>query len=101
LQAPNNLEDRLPIQRPPWPRKLLYSCLAAPPCPANNWHKARKELTHMSIALRNKQIIALFILALVTVLVLATIVFSAVTHVNIWHAIISSGLIPAAQYGHG
>ena len=53
----------------------------------------------MSIALRNKQIIALFILALVTVLVLAAIVFSAVTHVNIWHAIISSNLLPDAAYG--
>jgi hypothetical protein len=100
LQAPHNLENRLPIQRPPWSRKLLPYYLAAPPCPANTWHKARKELTHMSIALRNKQMIALFILALVTVLVLATIVFSAVTHVNLWHVVISSGLIPASAYGH-
>jgi hypothetical protein len=54
----------------------------------------------MSIALRNKQmIIALFILALVTVLVLATVMFSAVAHVNIWHAIISSKLVPDATYG--
>jgi hypothetical protein len=62
-------------------------------------HSTRKELTHMSIALRNKQMIALFILALVTVLVLATIVFAAVDHVNLWHAIISSGIIPAGMYG--
>jgi hypothetical protein len=55
----------------------------------------------MSIALRNKQIIALFILALVTVLVLASIVFSAVTHVNLWHVIISSELLPAAAWGRG
>jgi hypothetical protein len=57
----------------------------------------------MSIALRNKQmmIIALFILALVTVLVLTSVVFSAVAHVNIWHAIIpvSSKLLPNAMYG--
>jgi hypothetical protein len=54
----------------------------------------------MSIALRNKQtmIIALFILALVTVLVLATVMFSAVAHVNLWHAIINSKLIPAGMY---
>jgi hypothetical protein len=53
----------------------------------------------MSIALRNKQmVIALFILALVTVLVLATVMFSAVTHVNIWHAIINSKLVPDSAY---
>lgn len=63
-------------------------------------HSTRKELTHMSIALRNKQIVALFILALVTVLVLATVIFSAVTHVNVWHAFLSSGLIPNGMYGH-
>ena len=54
----------------------------------------------MSIALRNKHMIALFILALVTVLVLASIVFSAVTHVNVWHAVISSGLVPDGVYHH-
>jgi hypothetical protein len=57
----------------------------------------------MSIALRNKQmmIIALFILALVTVLVLTSVVFSAVAHVNIWHAIISLKLLPNAMYNGG
>ena len=56
----------------------------------------------MSIVLRNQQmIIALFILALVTVFVLATLVFSAVTHVSVWHTVLSSGLVPDAAWPHG
>ncbi len=39
----------------------------------------------LAIALRNKQIFALVIVALLTLLIVATIVASFVFHFNVWH----------------
>jgi hypothetical protein len=47
--------------------------------------KARKEQPHMSIALRNKQMLALIILAFLTVLVISAVLFGAVAHINVFH----------------
>jgi len=62
--------------------------------------KARKEQPLMSIALRNKQMLALIILAFLTVLVISTVLFGAVAHINVFH-MISSLLRPDGYYPFG
>jgi hypothetical protein len=52
----------------------------------------------MSIALRNKHVFALIVLALLTLLALTFILLSAVAHINVWHSIIS--LVPDVSYRH-
>ncbi len=54
----------------------------------------------MSIALRNKQMLALIILAFLTVLVISTVLFGAVAHINVFH-MISSLLRPDGYYPFG
>jgi len=39
----------------------------------------------MSIALRNKQLLALIVLAILTVFAIASVVLGAVFHINVWH----------------
>lgn len=53
----------------------------------------------MSIALRNKQLLALVILAFLTVLAISFVLFSAVGHINMFH-MVGSLLTPLYQYGH-
>jgi hypothetical protein len=53
----------------------------------------------MSIALRNKQLLALVILAFLTVLVISFFLLSAVGHIDLFH--IFGSLTTAAQFGHG
>jgi hypothetical protein len=53
----------------------------------------------MSIALRNKQLLALVILAFLTVLAISFFLLSTVGHINLFHMIDS--LTIAAQYGRG
>jgi hypothetical protein len=53
----------------------------------------------MSIALRNKQVFALIVLALLTILALTFIMLSTVAHINVWHSVIS--LVPDYIYPHG
>jgi len=60
--------------------------------------KARKEQPLMSIALRNKQMLALIILAFLTVLVISAVLFGAVAHINVFHLL---GLVPNSFYPHG
>lgn len=52
----------------------------------------------MSIALRNKHVFALIVLALLTLLALTFILLSAVAHIDVWHSFIS--LVPDAMYRH-
>ena len=54
----------------------------------------------MSIALRNKQLLALVILAFLTVLVISFVLLSAVGHVNVFH-MVGSLITPDFQFGHG
>ncbi len=63
-------------------------------------HTVRKEQPHMSIALRNKQLLALVILAFLTVLVISFVLLSAVGHVNVFH-MVGSLITPDWQYNHG
>ncbi len=54
----------------------------------------------MSITLSRSQMLALIILAFVTILVLSVVTYSAVAHINVWHSVES--LIkasPDVQYG--
>ena len=52
----------------------------------------------MSIALRNKQVFALIVLALLTLLALTFILLSAVAHINVWHTL---SLVPDYIFPHG
>ena len=52
----------------------------------------------MSIALRNKQLLALVILAFLTVLAISLVLFSAVEHINVFH-MVGTLLSPDLQYG--
>jgi hypothetical protein len=52
----------------------------------------------MSIALRNKHVFALIVLALLTLLALTFILLSTVAHINVWHSVAS--LIPDVMYRH-
>ncbi|GCE45735.1 hypothetical protein EI42_02847 [Thermosporothrix hazakensis] len=57
----------------------------------------------MNLALRNRQLLALVLLALVTVLVLTFVLLSAVAHVDVWHGLVSwSGTVfkPDIMYPH-
>lgn len=59
----------------------------------------------MSIALRNRQMLALIIvLAIITVLVLTLVVASAVMHTDVWHLMHTFGsvgkLVPEASFPH-
>jgi hypothetical protein len=74
----------------------------------NRLHKAailaliyRKDVSHMSIALRSRQMFLLFLLALVTIFLLGSILLNAVAHVNVWQIMFSSlkSLTPGAMYG--
>ena len=53
----------------------------------------------MSIALRNKHIFALIVLALLTLLAITFILLTAVAHIDVWHTVAS--LIPSVMYPHG
>ena len=53
----------------------------------------------MSIALRNKQVFALIVLALLTLLALTFILLSSVAHINVWHSI--GSLVPDLLYPRG
>jgi hypothetical protein len=59
---------------------------------------SRKDLPHMSIALRNKHVFALIVLALLTLLALTFILLSTVAHINVWHSMIS--LVPDFSFRH-
>jgi hypothetical protein len=59
--------------------------------------RIEKGLTRMSIALRNKQIV--FILALIVLTVLALVLVSMTAHINIWQAL-NSTITPAIIYPH-
>jgi hypothetical protein len=61
----------------------------------------RKDVSHMSIALRSRQMFLLFLLALVTIFVLGSIMLNAVAHVNVWQIIFSTlkAAVPSAMYG--
>jgi hypothetical protein len=48
----------------------------------------------MSIALRNKYLLALIIMALLTLFVLSFVMLSTVAHIDVWHSI-------GALYPHG
>ena len=52
----------------------------------------------MSIALRNKQVFALIVLALLTLLALTFVMLSTVAHIDVWHSFIS--LVPSLQFPH-
>jgi|GEM_PF-2987227 hypothetical protein len=54
----------------------------------------------MSIALRNRQLLALVILAFLTVLAISFVLLSAVGHIDVLH-MVGSLLIPNFQYGRG
>jgi hypothetical protein len=57
-----------------------------------------KGITHMAIALRNRQVLAaLIIVAFLTIMALSFTVLN-IEHVNIWQETIK--LIPAASYGN-
>ena len=58
----------------------------------------RKDLPTMSIALRNKQVFTLIVLALLTLLALTFILLTAVAHIDVWHSFIS--LVPSAMFPH-
>jgi hypothetical protein len=60
----------------------------------------KKEQPHMSIALRNKQLLALVILAFLTVLAISFVLLSAVGHINILH-MVGTLLSPLYSYGRG
>lgn len=45
----------------------------------------------MSLALRNKQLFALCVLALVTVIILSLVTYATVAHVNLLHMLFSWG----------
>jgi len=53
----------------------------------------------MSIALRNKQLLALVILAFLTVLAISFVLLSAIGHINMLH-MVGTLLTPLAQYHH-
>jgi hypothetical protein len=53
----------------------------------------------MSIALRNKQLLALVILAFLTVLAISLVLFSVVGHIDVLH-MVGTLLRPNLQYGH-
>jgi hypothetical protein len=57
----------------------------------NNAEFLARKVTHMMLALRNKQAFALFVLIVLSLLVLTVVVLS-LAHINIWQA---SGVIPA------
>ncbi|MBV9616623.1 MAG: hypothetical protein JO031_14315 [Ktedonobacteraceae bacterium] len=52
----------------------------------------------MSIALRNKHLFAMIVLALLTILALTFIMLSTVAHIDVWHSISS---LPGFVYPHG
>lgn len=60
---------------------------------------SRKEQPHMSIALRNKQVFALIVLALLTILALTFILLTTVAHIDVWHSL--TFLVPDAFYPRG
>jgi len=60
----------------------------------------KRNNTHMSIALRNRQLLALVILAFLTVLAISFVLLSAVGHIDVLH-MVGSLLIPNFQYGRG
>ena len=53
----------------------------------------------MSIALRNKQLLALVILAFLTVLAISFVLFSAVEHINVFH-MVGTLLTPNVYFPH-
>jgi hypothetical protein len=57
-----------------------------------------KGTTNMSIALRNKQVFALIVLALLTILALTFIMLSTVAHIDVWHTL---SLVPDALFPRG
>lgn len=54
----------------------------------------------MSIALRNKQLLALVILAFLTILAISLVLFSAVGHIDLFH-MVGSLLHPNVYFPHG
>jgi hypothetical protein len=59
-----------------------------------------KEQPRMSIALRNKQLLILVILAFLTVLIISFVLLGAVAHINVFH-IVGSLLGPNLYFGNG
>ncbi|MBO0781384.1 MAG: hypothetical protein J2P37_21405 [Ktedonobacteraceae bacterium] len=52
----------------------------------------------MSLALRKPQIIALFVLAFLTLVVLGLTLYSSVAHIDVWHTL--TDIKPTILYGH-
>ncbi|GHO81317.1 hypothetical protein KSD_90880 [Ktedonobacter sp. SOSP1-85] len=55
----------------------------------------------MSLALRKNQMFALFLLAILTLIVVGLVAFSTIAHINLWHFFTSFDFKPNAIYPHG
>ncbi|GHO59494.1 hypothetical protein KSB_79690 [Ktedonobacter robiniae] len=54
----------------------------------------------MSLALRKNQMFALFLLAILTLIVVGLVAFSTIAHINLWHAFTSLDFKPNVVYPH-
>lgn len=63
----------------------------------------RKDVPSMSIVMRNRQMLALVILAVLTLLMLALTLLATIWHINVLHmfSAFSSHIIPMATWGSG
>ena len=52
----------------------------------------------MSIALRNRQLLAIILVAFLTALALSVIMLSTVAHIDVWHMALHA--VPNYLYGH-
>ncbi|GHO46431.1 hypothetical protein [Ktedonospora formicarum] len=55
----------------------------------------------MSLALRKNQMLALVILAFLTLVVIGLVTYTTIAHVDVWHMFSASDIKPNMIYPHG